>query len=134
MLLRFDRSRLLKSRLPRNDPMPTRRDFLLGTGAAALASAIPAVGASAPDSSKTIRLGVVGGGFGATFQFHEHPNCVVTAVTDLRPERRERLKQHYKCDNVFDSLEEMLPKAPIDALAVYSGALDHYKHVEMAMQ
>ena len=46
----------------------------------------------------------------------------MTAVTDLRPERRERLKKHYKCDAVYDSLEDMLPKAEIDALAVFSGA------------
>ncbi|MFL6544713.1 MAG: Gfo/Idh/MocA family protein [Candidatus Udaeobacter sp.] len=115
--------------------MPTRRDFLLATGSAALtASAMPAVGAPAPDSPKKIRLGVVGGGFGATFHFHEHPNCTVAAVTDLRADRRERLKKHYKCDAVYDSLEEMLPKVEIDALAVYSGALDHCKHVEMAMK
>src|SRR5215470_2366395 len=91
--------------------MPSRRSFLAATGSAALASAIPVVGSSAPDSPKKIRLGVVGGGFGATFHFHEHPNCTVAAVTDLRADRRERLKKHYKCDAVYDSLEEMLPRA-----------------------
>jgi predicted dehydrogenase len=116
--------------------MQNRREFLIATGSASIATAsLPTIGRAAPESSKQIRLGVVGGGFGGTFHFHEHPNCVVAAVTDLRPERRENLKRHYRCEAVFDSLEAMLPSAEkLDAVAIFSGALDHYKHAEMCMQ
>ena len=34
-----------------------------------------------------VRIGVVGGRFGASFQFHEHPDCIVEAVSDLRARR-----------------------------------------------
>jgi hypothetical protein len=34
-------------------------------------------------------IGVVGGNFGAAFQWHQHPHCVVTGVTDLRADRRD---------------------------------------------
>jgi predicted dehydrogenase len=91
--------------------------------------------AAMPQSDKKIRLAVVGGGFGATFHFHEHPNCVVTAVTDLYAERRKRLRDHYKCDSVYDSMEDMLAKRrDLDAVAVFSGAVDHVKHVKTCME
>ena len=35
-------------------------------------------------SDKKIRIGVVGGGFGASFFWHQHPNCIVEAVSDLQ--------------------------------------------------
>ena len=117
----------------------SRRTFLELSAATSLAiggDLLTHVGRAYPaESAKTIRMGVVGGGFGASFHWHEHPNCVVTGVTDLRADRRERLKQRYQCDNVYDSLEEMIPKArDIDAVAVFSGAPDHAKHVRMCME
>ncbi len=117
----------------------SRRSFLELSGAAAAMVAsgdllIRAGRAYPQDRGKKIRMGVVGGGFGATFHWHEHPNCVVTGVTDLYPERRERLKNHYRCDAVYDSLETMVKEAKdIDAVAVFSGAPDHARHVEMCM-
>ena len=119
--------------------MVTRRDFLGQTGlsAATLASAISvSAGRAAPtDSTKKIRIGVVGGGFGTSFYWHEHPNCIVAAVTDLREDRRRRLRDTYRCDTFYPSLEEMLRKQrDLDAVAVFSGAPDHYRHVEMCMR
>lgn len=35
----------------------------------------------------------------------EHPNCVVAAVSDQIPERRESLKKKYLCDTSYESLE-----------------------------
>ena len=104
----------------------SRRLFLQLTGSTALLAAggklIQAGRAWPADTGKTIRMGVVGGGFGASFHWHRHPNCVVTGVTDLRADRRERLRKKYKCDNVYDSLEEMIKKArDIDAVAIFSG-------------
>ena len=72
-----------------------RRSFLKGS-----AGAIIAAGVCRPSgprlaggvSTRKIRMGVVGGNFGATFWWHEHPNAVVTAVTDLREDRRKRLR------------------------------------------
>ncbi|MCK5456536.1 MAG: hypothetical protein KAI45_05360, partial [Melioribacteraceae bacterium] len=52
-------------------------------------------------SAKKLRVGIVGGRFGCSFQFHEHPNCIVEAVSDLRPERREKLMNTYKCSRSY---------------------------------
>lgn len=117
----------------------SRRSFLEVSGATAALIAggdlLTRAGRAYPqETGKTIRMGVVGGGFGATFHWHQHPNCVITAVTDLYPERRERLRNHYQCDNVYDSLEEMIQQAKdVDAVAVFSGATDHAKHTKMCM-
>lgn len=87
------------------------------------------------EKGKKIRLGVVGGRFGASFWWHEHPNCVVTAVTDLYPDRRKRLQERYRCDAVYDSLETMLKEAKdLDAVAVFSGAPDHPRHTKMCFE
>ena len=91
--------------------------------------------APAQDAGRKVRLAVVGGGFGANFYWHEHPGCVVTAVTDLYPARREKLRQVYRCDDVYDSLEAMLQKSKnFDAVAIFSGAPDHFKHVSMCFE
>jgi len=119
----------------------SRRMFLEVSGSAAAClvaggATLGHVGRAYPaESGKKIRMGVVGGGFGASFHWHEHPNCVVTGVTDLFPKRRDALKHHYKCDKVYDSLEIMLKEAKdIDAVAVFSGAPDHARHVKMCME
>ncbi|MFB3827851.1 MAG: Gfo/Idh/MocA family protein [Bryobacteraceae bacterium] len=108
--------------------MSTRRDFLNATlGTAAVAGQ--------PASGKRIRMAVAGGGFGAGFHWHEHPRCAVTAVTDLYPVRRKRLRDAYRCDNVYDSLEELLKKEKnVDAVAVFSDAPSHVKHARMCME
>ncbi len=56
----------------------SRRDFLKRTGATI--AGIPLVARSAMAGSvsrKKVRIGVVGGGFGRSFQWHEHPEFVV---------------------------------------------------------
>lgn len=117
----------------------SRRTFLEISGATALLATgdlLTRAGRAYPqEAGKTIRMGVVGGGFGAGFWWHEHPNCVVTGVTDLYPQRREILRNRYGCDKVYDSLETMVKEADdIDAVAVFSGAPDHPKHVKMCME
>jgi predicted dehydrogenase len=128
--------------MPHHEPDTSRlsrRSFIEVSGAAAALIAggdlLTRAGRAYPqETGKTIRLGVVGGGFGASFHWHEHPNCTVTAVTDLYPQRRERLKSHYRCDAVYDSLEQMIQQAKdVDAVAVFSGATDHARHVKMCM-
>jgi len=44
-----------------------------------------------PRPTKKLRMGVVGGGFGAGFYWHAHPDCEVTAGSDMRDGRRKRL-------------------------------------------
>ncbi len=123
---------------PSNDL--SRRHFLelSGAGAAAIASGslMTRVGHAYPaDSDKTIRLAVVGGGFGSRQHWHEHPNCVVTGVTDLYPDRRAHLQKTYKCEKAYDSLETMIREAKdVDAVAVFSGAPDHARHMKMCME
>ena len=71
---------------------PSRREFLDVARAAALIGSLAAsLPAAELKSDRKLRVGVVGGGFGASFQWHLDPNCVVEAVSDLRPDRRSRL-------------------------------------------
>lgn len=118
--------------------MKTRREFLghsaLSAAALAMAAAAPPGAAAPPADGRKIRLGVVGGGFGARFYWHQHPSCTVAAVTDLRPGRRRTLQEVYRCDAAYDSLEQMLRRPrDLDAVAVFSGAPDHFRHVKIAM-
>jgi predicted dehydrogenase len=115
----------------------TRRGFLK-TGAMAAAGTFAAgtlyqAAAQAPaweqTSEKKIRIGVVGGGFGMGFHWHEHPNCIVEAVSDLRPVRRKQLMAKYKCEKPYESLEKLILDPKIDAVAVFTGAPDHARHV-----
>jgi len=39
---------------------------------------------SSGKAAKTVRIGILGGGFGSAFYWHQHPNCIVQAVCDLR--------------------------------------------------
>jgi len=84
-------------------------------------------------SERKIRIGVVGGGFGRDFQWHEDPNCVVHAVSDLRSDRREALMKTYKCDRSYESLEKLILDKDIEAVAIFTGAPDHARHVIMTM-
>ncbi|MCP4645390.1 MAG: Gfo/Idh/MocA family oxidoreductase [bacterium] len=120
----------------------TRRDFLRvgAAGGAALgvaAVAQRAMAAEAPweqRSDKKIRIGVVGGGFGLSFHWNEHPNCIVEAVSDLIPDRRDRLMKKYECEKSYESLEELILDPNIDAVAVFTGAPDHARHVMACME
>src|SRR5262245_31274512 len=110
--------------------MKNRREFI-----SAITIGGVAAQAAPPASGKKIRMAVVGGGFGATFPWHEHPNCVVTAVTDLYAVRRNKMREAYKCDSVYDSLEDLLKKRnDLDAIAIFSDAPSHVKHVKMCME
>src|SRR6516165_5389424 len=54
-----------------------------------------------PVSDRKIRVGIVGYGvcqFGAAFDFQDHPNVTVVAVSDLFPERRAALAKACRCE------------------------------------
>jgi predicted dehydrogenase len=76
-------------------------------------------------SGKPIRIGVVGGGFGAEFQWHLHPNCEVAAVCDIRPDRLQRLSKTYQCGNTYQNFREFLKHPKLDAVAVFTPAPLH---------
>jgi len=117
-----------------------RRTFITATGKAAAfvgtVGALTYAGVARCDPERDrIRLGVVGGNFGATFGFNHHPDCDVVAVTDLREERRQNLISAYECDNAYDSYELMLDGADdLEAIAIFSEAPAHVEHVRMAAE
>ena len=80
------------------------------------------------------RIGVVGGGFGAAFPWHEHPNCIVEAVSDLRPERCKHLQEVYKCDKPYESLEKLILDKNVDAVSVFTEAPNHVRHAVACMK
>jgi predicted dehydrogenase len=112
-----------------------RREFLKTGALFVAASAIATPRLVAADTApKRIRMGVVGGGFGCDFQWHEHPDCMVEAVSDLRPERRERLMKTYKCAKSYNSLEELVKDPNIDAVAIFTDGPLHVQHVVECMK
>lgn len=118
----------------------SRRDFLhvAGGTTAVTAGDVLLSKLLIADSIKThrnVRMGIVGGRFGLGFQFHEHPECTVTGVAELRPERRERLSKVYRCDKQYDSMEIMLQKAKdIDAVGIFTEAPNHVPHCIAALK
>lgn len=50
------------------------------TASAAVSPGGSVVALMGPRPTKKLRIGVVGGGFGSHFYWHEHPDCEVTAV------------------------------------------------------
>lgn len=112
-------------------PLRSRRDFIAASAAATAGLALSPRFAFAgpPKSSRKIRVGVVGGRFGLSFYFNEHPNVTVEAVSDLIPERRQRLMETYKCSKSYDSLSLLLKDPKIEAVALFTPAPDHAAHV-----
>lgn len=121
----------MKNSFPKqNDKNNSRREFIKRGSLAAIGLSLSAnksfIIASSP---KKLRIGIVGGRFGTSFQFHEHPDCIVEAVSDLRPERREKLMDVYKCSKSYNSLEQLVKDKEIDAVAVFTEGPNHLKHV-----
>jgi predicted dehydrogenase len=71
----------------------------------------------------------VGGGFGSQFHWHQHPNCTVEAVSDLQPDRRDLLNKTYGCQKTYGSLEKLIEDDRIEAVAIFTDAPSHGKHV-----
>lgn len=112
---------------------PSRRHFIQKAGTGVLA-ALLSPNTSFQESEKKVRIGIIGGRFGAEFQFHQHPNCIVEAVSDLRTDRRERLMKVYTCSKSYPSLRELLKDPKIDAVFIATPAPDHARHVLEALQ
>jgi len=54
------------------------------TASSSLLLAAPSQLLPGPRANNKVRMGVVGGGFGASFHWHEHPDSEVVAVAELR--------------------------------------------------
>ena len=108
-----------------------RRVFIMkaGIGTAAMVLSPNGIFPQRKERMKKVRMGIIGGGFGLGFQFHEHPGCIVEAVSDLNPERRNDLKNTYHCTKSYESLEKLIKDVNIDAVFIATGAPDHAKHV-----
>ena len=119
----------------KNNTILHRRHFISMAGLAAAGMTLSPRFAFAgePAGSRKIRIGIVGGRFGASFYFHEHPNCIVEAVSDLRADRRAVLEKTYRCNKSYDSLEKLLLDKKIDAVFIATGAPDHARHVLAAL-
>lgn len=102
----------------------TRRAFAAATAGAAFAPALRA-------QRKKVRIGIVGGRFGATFHFHLDPGCTVAAVCDIDEAALLHLASYYKCGDTLKDFGEMLKSAQLDAVALFTPAP---LHVSMALQ
>lgn len=98
----------------------TRREFLQTTAAGALAAS-----AARAQGRKPVRIGVVGGRFGATFQWHLDPDCEVAAVCDIDPKRLQTLSEVYRCGNTYRTFREMLKHPGLNAVGVFTPAPTH---------
>ena len=107
----------------------SRRTVLRLSGASIVTAALGPRFAFPQSAPAKIKIGIVGGNFGRSFYFHEHPDCVVEAVSDLRPERRKALMEAYRCPKSHESLEKLILDRNIDAVAIFTPAPDHVRHV-----
>ena len=103
----------MKSKVNFSSSALNRRKFVqvAGIGAAALTMASRFAFAGEQTSTRKIRIGIIGGNFGLGFYFHEHPNCTVEAVSDLLPDRREKLMKVYKCSKSYESSGEAFARS-----------------------
>jgi predicted dehydrogenase len=84
-----------------------------------------------PFSDRKVRVGLVGYGyckFSPAFEFQNHPNVEVVAVSDLLPDRCAALAAHIKCQQTYPSLEEMVKDDKIEAIFVATDAPSHARH------
>jgi len=113
-----------------NKTNSSRREFIKQGSIAALGLSLSANNVFGfSTGTKKLRIGIVGGRFGTQFQFHEHPDCVVEAVSDLRPERRYKLMEVYNCSKSYESLEVLVKDKNIDAVGIFTEGPNHVKHV-----
>ncbi len=97
---------------------------------------IPFLGIAAwqPGGARKLRVGIAGGRFGLGFQFHEHPDCIVEGVAELRSDRRGELARTYRCEKTFTSLEGMLRDRNIEAIGLFTPAPDHVRHALLCLE
>lgn len=121
--------------MSKKNSKPSRRDFIKQGGSALAGAALAGqCVAAAVTARKKIRMGVVGGGMGAALPWHEHPDCIVEAVADLREDRRRGLINRFAPKKVYNSIEELVRDKNVDAVAVFTDGTLHVQHTELAMK
>ncbi|KAA0994228.1 Gfo/Idh/MocA family oxidoreductase [Dyadobacter sp. UC 10] len=88
-------------------------------------------------SDKKVRVGIIGYGlckFGAAFEFQNHPNVEIVAVSDLFPDRCAELAKACKCSKTYPSLEELVKDDSIEAVFIATDAPSHAKHAIEALK
>jgi predicted dehydrogenase len=85
-------------------------------------------------TDKQVRIGIVGGNFGSTFQWHLHPYCRVTAACDLRQDRADRLAKVYGAKSTYRSFREFLKHPELDAVGVFTPPTLHVWMATEAMK
>jgi predicted dehydrogenase len=110
----------------------TRRSILQGLGAASVTPSLLAQSSSG--KRNPVRIGIVGGRFGSSFQWHLHPNAKVAAVCDIRPDALQRLSEVYRCNSTYKTFREMLKHPELDAVGVFTPAPLHAWMVTEAMK
>lgn len=81
-----------------------------------------------PVSDRKIRVGIAGYGvcrFGAGFDFQNHPNVTVAAVTDLDPAKCAGLAKACRCEKMYPTCEEMIRDASLEAVFIATDAPSH---------
>lgn len=90
-----------------------------------------------PYSDRKIRVGIAGFGFcrfGSHFEFQNHPNVEVAAVTDLVPSQCAGLAQACKCEKTYPSCEEMIKDDDVEAVFIATDAPSHARLAIMALE
>ncbi|MCX6225240.1 MAG: Gfo/Idh/MocA family oxidoreductase [Bacteroidia bacterium] len=90
-----------------------------------------------PISDRKVRVGIAGYGycqFGAAFDFQNHPNVEVVAVSDLIPDRCAALAKACRCSKTYPSLEELVKDDTIEAVFIATDAPSHARHAIEALR
>ncbi len=104
------------------------------TASSSLLLAAPSQLLPGPRADKKVRMGVVGGGFGASFHWHEHPDSEVVAVAELRQDRRTRLQRQNPEAEAYVDFKDLIKDKRVDAVAVFTGVPAHAWMAEYAMK
>lgn len=89
-------------------------------------------------ADKPIRVGLVGAGSIAQIaelpSLAAEPGAVIAGVTTANPEETERNLQRWPIERAYDSAEEMIAEAALDALFVLTPKMLHTPYVELGLK
>jgi predicted dehydrogenase len=91
----------------------------------AFLTAAAAVAAQGAMAAPKVNIGIVGGRFGSSFQWHLDPGCNVAAVCDIAPAALQRLSEVYRCSNTYKDFREMLKHPGLHAVGIFTPAPLH---------
>lgn len=82
-----------------------------------------------------LKIGLIGAGFMGTMHASCYAalGCPITAVADLRAEKRDEMRAKYNCE-VYETGEELIAKADVDVIDIVLPTYLHTKHALLAME